>query len=630
MKQFTASFFAVCILFATSTAYSQDTLTILHFNDTHSTLSTIGSRDAHLEGTLGGIARAATLIGETRMTDPNVLVLHAGDVFIGDIFFNVYFGAAELKMMTALGFDAMTLGNHEFDLTPAVLMESLNTAFADGGFPLLSANLILPDTSVLPLKKFVRPFIIKQAGNVKVGIFGLTTPETNLLSQPSPAILDTNILPIATAMVESLKTHNCRVIICLSHLGIALDEVLAASVPGIHVIIGGHDHTKTEAPVRIDNASGPTWIVQANAFYLDAGKMRLIVNNGNVQLLDDTLIPLDSNVPEEPTTKAIVDSLKTEIDAIYAPLVGPFFSKQISYASETLNEVADSLTTNGNHDTPIGNLVTDAFRAATHTDIAVEVGGSTAQPLYKGPIVADDLFRVVGYGFNTENGLGFRIATFEMLGADILAGLEFGLSNIEANDEFLMQTSGLTYVYNAHYPPYSRVTQVLINNEPLDPQRTYTVTSNEFTPQVMQQLGINFSNLKILHDTTEFMVLLAYVSQFDTLKLGVTGRIHCLNSPVGVEENSRVELPRKFSLKQNYPNPFNPTTNIRFEVPVSGFVTLKVYDVMGRKIALLVNEKKSPGTYEVLFDCSKLPSGIYFYRLEAEGFVETKKMILLR
>jgi len=94
-------------------------------------------------------------------------------------------------------------------------------------------------------------------------------------------------------------------------------------------------------------------------------------------------------------------------------------------------------------------------------------------------------------------------------------------------------------------------------------------------------------------------------------------------------------VPGKFELFQNYPNPFNPTTIIKYEIPDQvrndrSLVTLKVYDVLGNEIATLVNEEKEPGTYEVEFDASKLPSGIYFYRLNAGSFIETKKMILLR
>lgn len=144
--------FSTIILFTVmnyKTVAQTDTITILHVNDTHSCLSSLGPRTPSLEGTQGGISRAATIIGMTKMTEQNVLTLHAGDVFIGDLFFNQFFGVAEFQLMLSLGFDAMAVGNHEFDLTPAILDSSLRNSFPPGyGFPLLSSNLILEDPSV--------------------------------------------------------------------------------------------------------------------------------------------------------------------------------------------------------------------------------------------------------------------------------------------------------------------------------------------------------------------------------------------------------------------------------------------------------------------------------------------------
>ncbi|RPI59283.1 MAG: hypothetical protein EHM44_12390, partial [Ignavibacteriales bacterium] len=117
-----ANTFAAFIIF-TSFLFSQpQPLTILHVNDSHSTLEAIGPRDANLKGTLGGVSRVATLVGMTKMTEPNVLFLHAGDISIGDVFFNKNIQIPELQILDAIGVDAMTLGNHEFDLGPSTLL----------------------------------------------------------------------------------------------------------------------------------------------------------------------------------------------------------------------------------------------------------------------------------------------------------------------------------------------------------------------------------------------------------------------------------------------------------------------------------------------------------------------------
>jgi 2',3'-cyclic-nucleotide 2'-phosphodiesterase (5'-nucleotidase family) len=121
-----------------------DTLTIVHMNDTHSNLAPGGRRNAELKGTLGGIARAASFVGYMKLTQPNVVTVHGGDMFIGDLFFQRYFGIAELRILGAMGLDVMTLGNHEFDLTPQTLITAYDTAFVDGQlYPIVSANVVM-------------------------------------------------------------------------------------------------------------------------------------------------------------------------------------------------------------------------------------------------------------------------------------------------------------------------------------------------------------------------------------------------------------------------------------------------------------------------------------------------------
>ncbi len=155
------------------------TITLLHVNDTHSHLDAWGPKDRHLEGTIGGMAKAASVIAAVRASEPNVLLLHAGDVFHGDLFCTEYFGVPELQLMQQLGFDAMAVGNHEFDLGPDVLA----AAYRGGTRPLLSANL---DLSEYPaLATWIKPNTIKEVGGVSVGIFGMTVPD-DVMNMPAP------------------------------------------------------------------------------------------------------------------------------------------------------------------------------------------------------------------------------------------------------------------------------------------------------------------------------------------------------------------------------------------------------------------------------------------------------------
>jgi 2',3'-cyclic-nucleotide 2'-phosphodiesterase (5'-nucleotidase family) len=628
-------FFVVLGLLLISCAVSfarqhAETITILHLNDTHSSLESIGPRHDDLTGSLGGIARLATLVRENRNAESNVLLLHAGDACVGDLFYNTTFGTAELQLMLSIGFDAMTLGNHEFDLTPATLSQAVSTAFGQGSFPLLSANLVMEDSSLQLLKSFVSPYTIKKFGNVSVGIFGLTTPATNILSSPSPAFVDTNIVQIAAAMVDSLTARGCQVVICLSHLGVMLDQTIASYVPGIHVIVGGHDHYVTEKPIEVMNPAGQkTLIVQANSNYLDMGKLRLEVVGNNVRMVSYEMIPIDSQFPADPATEAIVDQLKANIEGVY----GPVYSQRIGYVTQTLKEVADDLSVPGLKDTHIGNLVTDAFRAATGTDIAFEVGGSTASTLWKGPIVAADIFRVLGYGFNLDNGLGYRLATIKISGEALLGGIQYGLTKSaeDDNDEFLAQVSGMSYKYATEVTGSGRMYKLVeakVGNAPIDPGKTYSVTTNEFVPMFLTMLGIPFEDLHVFCDTTEFQVVTGYVSRIDTLRPRIEGRVQAVVVTSVVHQSAAI--PKEVTLGQNYPNPFNPSTTIAYEIAKPCRATLVVYNLIGQEVARLVDDFVQPGTYTLRFDATRLCSGTYFYMLRAGGVVVTKRMTLIK
>ncbi|MBT8379102.1 MAG: 5'-nucleotidase C-terminal domain-containing protein [Ignavibacteria bacterium] len=750
-----------------------DILTILHFNDSHSTLSPLGPRTSSLEGTQGGMPRVASVIGLTQATEPNVLLLHAGDVSIGDLFFTKYFAAAEFQLMHSLGFEAMAVGNHEFDLTPDALLGALASSFPPGsGFPLISSNLIF-NGSLLLLEEYIEPYTVIQKGPVKVGIFSLLTPETNVFSQPAPIIVSDAIVEKAAEMVTTLSMFDCDVIILLSHLGVNLDQVVASYVPGIDVIISGHDHYKFESPLTItDPLGGTTLLVQARSNYMYAGKMKLEIDGDDVQLLDYQLIHLDESIPEEPTVKAVVDNLIAGIEATY----GPVYSQQMGYANAFFEEEATDLMKLGAHDTPIGNLVTDAFKTTFVTDIAIQAGGSTALPLWEGPLVGADVYRVNGYGFNTINGLGFQMVTFDIEGQYLLGGLEFGLSEIEKNDEFLIQVSGMQYFYDGSQPSFARLKGVLVNEAPIDPTATYSVAASESVIMILDYLGLPYSNVQLYEGVTEFQVVADYIINqggfIHPKKLGrilnvgdqesrgmlyaggwinsesgfylpdpsVTGRafftiklrnkftsgepagkvrfnlrkanfrfrstecewlliensfatvvgkgkvngtdnygflltaqseiegMECpqggvriiiwdsdenivydnllpqnmngwifIRNIIGNEENTiaktedeNLTLPVEYALEQNYPNPFNPTTTIKYSIPETGNVELKVYDIIGNEVAILVDETKAPGSYETPFDASKLASGIYIYSLRAANFVQTKKMILMK
>jgi 5'-nucleotidase/UDP-sugar diphosphatase len=619
----------IVLICLSSFVYGQSTtITILHVNDTHSHLDAVGPKEWDLDGTLGGIAKAAAVIKRVRATEENVLLLHAGDVFQGDLFFNKYFGVPEFQLMLQLGFDAMTVGNHEFDFGPGVLNDVLTTAFAQGSFPLLSANLDNLD-AVPGLSTWIRPSIVKTVGGVKIGIFGMTVPNdpTNM---PAPVIIRDDLIPIAQQMVDNLHESGAEVVICLSHLGFYNDNIVAAGVSGIDFIIGAHNHFLFEQPVPVKNPSGKTTLIfQAGEHYKYIGKLRFYVKHGKVYVREYHILPVDRWVRPDPTIAGIVNGLKAGIVAQY----GDVYRTVVGFAKDELAKKYDPKSPL--RDTPLGNLVTDAFRKKTGTDIAITPDGLISEKIYAGRIVGADVFRAVSYGFDEATGKGFTLATLDLAGAELVKGLEVGLSQIEVDDDFFLQVSGMSFNYDPRQPVGQRVNlqSIRINGDPIDPTATYSLTVNTGVVALLDFAGVHAENIALLPDF-EYDVVRDYIKSLGVVRYRSEGRIrdNSVRCPHGwyLADAASVPPDQGVRLYKNYPNPFNPSTRIAYELPVDSRVSLKVYNTLGQEVATLVNGENTAGRHEVVWDASNVPSGVYFYRIEANGASAVEKLLLLK
>lgn len=236
-------------------------LVLLHTNDVHSQLDPFEAGEGYDAGK-GGILRREALIRQVRSTEPNVLVLEAGDFVQGTPYFNIFKGEAEVELMNTLGLDAVTLGNHEFDNGTLALSQLLKKA----RFPVVCTNYDLSNT---PLKHLVKPWLILRRGCLRIGIVGggiqlkglsLTTNYEGLIFMDPLAILD------ATAGWLK-KKKKCDLVVCLSHLGYQNDNgktddlTLAAKSRNIDVIIGGHSHKYLDEPTLVVNLNGDTVVV---------------------------------------------------------------------------------------------------------------------------------------------------------------------------------------------------------------------------------------------------------------------------------------------------------------------------------------------------------------------------------
>jgi 5'-nucleotidase len=514
---------AVALLLLSGVLLFAQTFTLLHVNDTHSHLDMTGPKDANLDGTVGGIAKAATVIGMTKAMEPNVLVLHAGDVFHGDLFFNKYFGVPEFQIMRQVGFDAMAVGNHEFDFGPGVLAMALSQAYGTSTLPLLSANL---DLSGYPaLATWIQPNLIKEVGGVKVGIFSMTVPNVPT-SMPDPVVIlggdDPAVLvTIAYQQMAALRAQGAQVVIFLSHLGYLYDEAVATNVPGIDLIVGGHDHYLFESPVIFTNPLGKAVpYVQAGKHYNALGKMHFTYAAGAVTVDDYQIIPLDSGVPGEPTVQAVVAQLKAGIVQQY----GDVYHTVVADAPAGVTMTYDPDLRP--RDTGMGNLIADALRDHTGTDIAITPNGLISEGLAEGPIVGADIFRPVSYGYDPATGLGLQVATFRISAAMLWRGLETGLYYLPYNEDVFLQVSGMRFAYNANRTPFFRVRTgtIRINGKPIRWASTYTVTANTGVVALLPQMGIEVTDLQILPDL-EYDVLKTYIQKLGTVTYESEGRI---------------------------------------------------------------------------------------------------------
>jgi 5'-nucleotidase len=499
------------------------TITLLHVNDSHSHLDSFGPKDGELKGTLGGIAKVATIVENERSREDNVLLLHAGDSFEGDLCYNAVLAGfqvpPELSFLKALGFDAMAVGNHEFDGGPDLLYGVLWSSFSNGGVPLLSANL---DLARYPaLKSFISPSIVKTYGDVKVGIFGLTVPDEPA-TDPSPAVLRSDYVKEASRQVKALRSHGADVVILLSHLGFRKDEEVAANVAGIDFIIGGHDHYLFKTPVAVIGPGNKTTLIfQAGSHYLDVGKLTFTVADGAVHVDKYQMIPVDATIAPDPYIQEIVDAVKAEVVAGYEQ---DFYGEQIGYAATNMEFLPNDRSVA--RDTALGNLVTDAYRAATGTPIGITANGWISEKIWAGPILGADVFHAVSYGFDPSTGLGFNLLTADMTGLDLLTVLEYTLAASDANPDFFLQASGLTFQYDSRNAPGERVilSSVRVGGEPIDPSATYSVTVNEGSYALVGLLGITPTNPSDPIEP-EYVAVRDYIGSLGTVAYGPEGRI---------------------------------------------------------------------------------------------------------
>jgi len=284
----------------------EQVITILHTNDVHSRIEPF-PRDGGRNAGLAGAARRATLIRRIRAAQPHTLLLDAGDVFQGTPYFNLYKGVLDFRVMSALGYDAMTIGNHDFDAG----IDGLLAAREHARFDLISANY---DVSGTPLAAHVQPYRIYTVGPARVGVFGLGVMLEGLV--PSELFGGVRYEPpvgVARRMARRLRREErCDLVICLSHLGNhgykgeIGDQLLATDVEGIDLVIGGHSHTFMEEPTRVAHRGRETLVFQVGWAGIFLGRVDFRFRGGVLQGAQAAALPVDARLPQAADAAGLV------------------------------------------------------------------------------------------------------------------------------------------------------------------------------------------------------------------------------------------------------------------------------------------------------------------------------------
>ncbi len=431
-------------------------IAILHTNDMHGGVK--AADGGGKGGAAGGFARihAHVLKARKEMKDLGgfAFLVDAGDFFQGTPEGGLGKGAAVLGLMNRMGYDAAAPGNHEYDHGRS----NFEALAAAAKFPFLSANIEVDGAGGPP--PGVKRFAMLEAGPVKVGFFGLITADTPLITFPgstaglgfrSPA-------DAAVECVAALRAKGADVVVAITHMGAREDAELASSVKGIDLVIGGHSHTILKEGARAEGTG--TLIAQAGANALFIGRVDIAVNRRSmaVEEISSRAIPLHGpDAPEDAELSAEIGKLCRESDELMDSVAG--------LAAE---DFASGGRKYEGRSSPMGNLIADAVRIATSSDLAFENRGGIRAGFRKGPISLRDVFKASPFQDS--------VVILEMKGSRILMALAYSL---ESGARFMLEISGGEVVYSSRGDE-AEIKSVKIGDEPLDPDRIYRVAMSSF------------------------------------------------------------------------------------------------------------------------------------------------------
>lgn len=431
---------ALAVVLALPAPSQPPVLTILHFNDVYQLTAVDGGRR-------GGFDRLATVVKRHRAQERPSLLLFAGDLISPSVESSIFKGAQLIDGMNHLGVDAATFGNHEFDYGP----EELAKRVRESRFPWVVSNVFAPGLRPFP---GVKPWLVLSPGGVPVGIVGLLTEDTAVLSSPGNTTFG-NVFTVAREVVRILRARGARAIVALTHLSMAQDQQLLREVPEVDLAIGGHEHDPLVATV------GGRLVAKAGSDAKWLGVTRLSLDGS--RRAQHQLVDVDERVPPDPEMAKLVQQysqrLSKELEVPIGETTVPLDARNVTVRQQESN---------------LGNFIADVMRAAVGADVAITNGGGirTNALFPAGRITRKDVLAWLPFG-----NVVVKVA---VTGAVIRQALENGVSQWEQVAGRFPQVSGLRYTFNPSRPAGSRILEVRVGDRPLDEAATYTVATNDF------------------------------------------------------------------------------------------------------------------------------------------------------
>lgn len=468
---------------AAGPALAEFNLNIIHINDLHSRIESINKYDStcsaedETEGKcFGGVARVATKINELRdavnSTGGHVLVLDAGDQFQGSLFYTTYKGDAAAEFMNKIGFDAMAVGNHEFDDGPEALSKFLDTV----NVPVISGNTDVSGDNMLAGR--IPGHVVLDVGGEKIGIVSVLATDTDETSSPGPSVKFKDEIEYLKKAVADLEADDVNKIIALTHVGLNRDKEIAAAVPGLDAVVGGHSHTLLSNtvegaqpyPTMVKGPDGKDVpVVQAYAYSKYVGDLALTFDDdGNVISAGGDTIVLDSSVEPD-----------AEILARVKELGGPIEELKGKVVAQSDDLIVGDRAVCRAEECSMGNLVADAMLDRVKSQgiqIAFQNGGGLRASIDKGEVTMGEVLTVLPF----QNTL----STFQIKGQGLIDALENGVSQVEDGAGRFPQVAGMKFTWDPAAEPGKRIVSVMVEGdggfEPIDPSKVYGVVSNNY------------------------------------------------------------------------------------------------------------------------------------------------------